>query len=101
MLDFDAGAAQPGVLVLDLHHVINVDTTGLESLETLHRNLARRGATLLLCDVNQQPASLITRAGFINSLGVANLLPDLPAAIERARILLASAATVQPLAPTA
>ncbi len=90
LLEVDAGAAQPGVLVLDLHHVINVDTTGLESLETLHRNLARRGATLILCDVNQQPASLIARAGFINTLGSANLLPDLPAAIERAGFLLAS-----------
>jgi len=90
LLEVDAGAAQPGVLVLDLHHVINVDTTGLESLETLHRNLARRGATLILCDVNQQPASLIARAGFINTLGSANLLPDLPAAIERAGFLIAS-----------
>ena len=92
LLEFDAGAARPGVLVLDLHHVINVDTTGLECLETLHKTLARRGATLILCDVNQQPASLIARAGFINTLGAANLLPDLPAAIERAGILLASAA---------
>ena len=90
LLEVDGGAAQPGVLVLDLHHVINVDTTGLESLETLHKNLARRGATLVLCDVNQQPASLIARAGFINTLGSANLLPDLPAAIERAGFLLAS-----------
>ncbi len=90
LLESDAGAAQPGVLVLDLHHVINVDTTGLETLETLRKSLARHGATLILCDLNQQPASLIARAGFTDTLGVANLLPNLAAALDRARALMAS-----------
>ena len=75
------------VLVLDFHHVINIDTTGLDALAALHRSLTRRGATLVLCDVNQQPRSLITRAGFIDTLGPANLLPNLAAALQRAQQL--------------
>ena len=79
------------VMVLDFHHVINIDTTGLDALAALHRSLKRRGATLVLCDVNQQPRSLITRAGFIDTLEPANLLPNLAAALRRARQLLPAA----------
>jgi SulP family sulfate permease len=71
-------------MVLDLHHVINVDTTGLETLDVLRRTLARRDATLLLCDVNEQPRSLMQRTAFDVALGGANLLPDIPAALLRA-----------------
>ncbi len=52
-------------MVLDLHHVINIDTTGLEALEVLRRALQRRGAQLILCDLNPQPRSIITRTGYL------------------------------------
>jgi SulP family sulfate permease len=85
------GASQPRVLILDLHRVINLDTTCLDALEALHRNLARRGATLVLCDANDQPLSLMRRSGFAVLLGKENLVPDLRAAIGRAEELLKTA----------
>jgi SulP family sulfate permease len=79
----EAGA--PRVLVLDLHQVINLDTTCLDALDALRRGLAKRGGTLLLCDANEQPRSLMLRSGFLAKLGEENLLPDLHAALGRAR----------------
>ena len=76
------------VLILDLHMVINLDSTCLDTLEELHRSLRKRGALLVLCDANEHPLSLMRRSGFIEKLGAENLLPDLPAAINRAGDLL-------------
>jgi SulP family sulfate permease len=86
LLEFDDDA-QSRAMVLDLHHVINIDTTGLDTLEVLRKALARRGAQLILCDLNPQPLSLITRTGYLLDLGLENLLPNLSAALERAAAL--------------
>jgi sulfate permease, SulP family len=80
----------PRVTILDLHHVINMDTTGLETLDTLRRALARRGSHLVLCDVNAQPASLLRRGGLASALGEENIQPDLSAALARAIVLVSS-----------
>ena len=87
LLDFDDEHAGVKAMVLDMHHVINIDTTGLDTLEVLRKALARRGAQLILCDLNPQPRSLITRTGYLVNLGLENLLPDLRAALERAAAL--------------
>jgi SulP family sulfate permease len=65
--------------------VINLDTTCLDALETLRRSLEKRGAVLVLCDVNEQPLSLMRRSGFLWKLEEKNLLPDFTAAVGRAR----------------
>jgi len=88
LLETGDGEAPPRVLILDLHRAINLDTTCLDALEALHRSLEKRGATLLLCDANDQPLSLMRRSGFLEKLGKENLLRDLPAAVNRAEILL-------------
>jgi SulP family sulfate permease len=87
LLDFDDEDAGVKGMVLDMHHVINIDTTGLDTLEVLRKALARRGAQLILCDLNPQPLSLITRTGYLLDLGLENLLPNLAAALERAAAL--------------
>jgi sulfate permease, SulP family len=92
----DAESSQSGedgaaVMVLDLHHVINVDTTGLDSLDMLRRTLAKRGAQLVLADVSAQPLSLMKRSGFLPALGEDNLTADLVTALARARQLLPAA----------
>ncbi len=75
----------PDAVILDLDKVISIDTTGLDILQTLHRNLARRGATLILCDLNEQPASLIQRSGFAARLGEDNVAGNLTDALLRAQ----------------
>jgi len=78
----------PGVVVLEMAKAINVDTTGLDALESLRETLARRGARLILADLNAQPRSLLERAGFIAALGpggVCATLEDALAESARAR----------------
>ena len=52
----------------------------------------RRGATLILCDLNEQPGSLIRRSGFADRLGEENIAGNITDALLRAQ-------TVRPRAP--
>jgi SulP family sulfate permease len=79
------------VLVLEMHQVINLDTTGLDFLETLHRTLHEERRHLVIAGLNAQPASLVRRSGFLQELGERNVVPDLDAALARARELAAQA----------
>ena len=71
-------------------HLVNLDTTGLEGLESLCKNLHRKGCALLLCTLNPQPESLIRRSGFAEEVGINNLCADMYAALARAKVLLPS-----------
>jgi SulP family sulfate permease len=68
-------------LILDLHQMINLDTTGLDSLRGLHRRLRERGCRLLLVAPNEQPLSLLERSGFRDELGAGAIQPSLDAAL--------------------
>lgn len=67
----------PDIVVLDLHWVINMDTTGLDALQSLHRHILEHGDRLVLCAANRQPLSLMKRAGFLEELGDGNLFDSL------------------------
>jgi SulP family sulfate permease len=71
-------------LVLDMHRLISLDTSGLEALEQLLRALRRRQVRLVLARVNEQPLSLMQRAGFDLHLGAENIVPSLEAAYAAA-----------------
>jgi sulfate permease, SulP family len=70
-------------VVLDLHRLISMDTSGLDALIQLHRQLQRRGVVLLLARVNAQPLSLMQRSGFDATLGAGAIVPTLAEAFER------------------
>ncbi|MBP5988599.1 MAG: STAS domain-containing protein [Piscinibacter sp.] len=72
-------------LVLDLHRLISMDTSGLEALEQLRRVLAKRGITLRLAAVNEQPRSLMERAGFAAHVGEAAFSGTLAEALSASR----------------
>jgi len=82
-------ATAPRVIVLDCTGLLSLDTTGLETIDMLRKQLARRGGTLLIAGATEQPLSLLARSGFIERLGADNLLPDLAAAQARAGALAA------------
>ncbi|HNU11643.1 MAG TPA: SulP family inorganic anion transporter [Rubrivivax sp.] len=69
-------------LVLDMHRLISIDTSGIEALEELHRRLQRRGIALVLANVNDQPLSLIRRSGFEERLGPDQIVPTMAAAFD-------------------
>lgn len=78
----------PKVMILELHQVIAIDRTGLETIEGLHRALKRHGGRLILCGVTPQPEASIRRSSFYPVLRKANLLPSLSRALERAHHLI-------------
>jgi SulP family sulfate permease len=69
-------APQTRLVVLDMHRLISMDTSGLEALKQLHRSLQRQGVTLTLVDINEQPLSLIRRSGFEQALGAERVAAD-------------------------
>jgi SulP family sulfate permease len=79
------------MLVLELHRLVSIDTSGLDALVQLRRTLARRDIGLILCEVNDQPLGLIHRSGHEGLLGHDKLAPDLTAALTRARQMLGEA----------
>lgn len=77
------------VLVLDMQKTMNVDTTGLDILDTLQRKLAKNGKTLLISGAGEQPMSLFRRSGFAERIGGEQLPAQFAAALARARELAA------------
>jgi SulP family sulfate permease len=69
------------IVILEMHQVISMDNTGLETLQALQRSLAKRGGTLILCGLNRNPAEQVARAGFMEP---ANVVAHLAAALFRA-----------------
>jgi SulP family sulfate permease len=78
------------VVVLRLRNMTALDATGLHALEKLAERLRKSGRTLLLCGAREQPAHLLERAEFIDHVGETNILPNVSAALDRAREINAS-----------
>jgi SulP family sulfate permease len=81
----DPKRSTPKVTILDMSMLINLDTTGLESLESLHAMLRKRGGILILCALQQQPQSLVQRSGFVYALGADHVVKSLHDAWELAK----------------
>jgi SulP family sulfate permease len=77
----------PKIIILELHQLINMDTSGLDGLKTMLHTLNLHGSQLLLCGTNLQPLDLMRRSGFIDKIGTKNCLIDLKQAIQRAHEL--------------
>ena len=78
----------PDVLILRMRDVLALDATGLDALEDLHEKLERKKKVLILCGPHSQPLFALTRAGFLDRLGLENVCGDMEASLARARILL-------------
>ncbi|MGQ0596526.1 SulP family inorganic anion transporter [Aquabacterium sp.] len=76
------------VVVLEARRLISVDTSGLDALVQLQRSLSRHDVHLVLCEVNEQPMSLLRRTHRDDTLGQDNLVKSLPEALARALTLL-------------
>ena len=81
----------PKVMILEMHQLINIDTSGIDALKALNKSLKKLGSTLIVCAANAQPASLMARSGFIDEIGEENCLNDLPSAFLQAKKVAADA----------
>jgi SulP family sulfate permease len=87
----DSKRSKPKVIILEMHQLINIDTSGIDALKALNRSLNKHGGQLLVCCANSQPSSLMVRSGFIDEIGAENSLETLDMAFERAKKLSADA----------
>ncbi len=72
----------PDVLILEMHQVINLDTTALDALANLHRHIHRSNGRMILVGLNEQPLSLLSRSHFVEQLGTENLAASMTAALQ-------------------
>jgi len=70
-------------VVLDMHRLVSLDTSGLDALTQFRRALKRQGIALVLADLNEQPLSLIGRAGFGAELGAGGIAATTAEALAR------------------
>ncbi len=73
------------IVVLRLRNMTAIDATGLKALDTFRVRLERSGRTLLLCGAREQPARLLQSSHLPEAMGRANILPNVTAALARAR----------------
>src|SRR5690554_4779388 len=75
----------PDTVILDLHRMVHIDTTGLDILNNLRLTLTARGIRLMLVGLNPEPACLLRRAGFKTAMGEDAIMRTLHEALERIR----------------
>jgi sulfate permease, SulP family len=71
------------IIVLRLRHMSALDATGLHALERLAYRCRQKGKTLVLCGARAQPAQLLHQTEFVEHVGDENIVPNIPAALER------------------
>ena len=76
------------VVLLDMQHVMVMDVSGLEVMEEQYKGLARAGKKLVLCGLSGQPLRMLSRAGFLDHVGRANICRGVEEAVDRAEHLL-------------
>ncbi|MBN1779574.1 STAS domain-containing protein [bacterium] len=76
---------KPHVIILRTRNVLMLDATGLRVLETLQKEAEHGGPVLVISGIHAQPLQLLMRSPLYERLGKMNLVPDLNAALERAR----------------
>ncbi len=73
------------IVILRLRNMTAIDATGLHAIEVLNDRLRASGRTLIVCGARQQPAAFLEQAEFIEHVGGRNIVPNVEAALLRAR----------------
>ena len=73
------------IVILRLRNMTALDSTGIHAFEHLYLRLHKTGKTLLLCGARDQPRQILSGSDFLKHVGPGNFLPDVQAALTRAR----------------
>lgn len=74
----------PRVLILRLHLVTAMDATGMNALQSMVERMKKRGGTLIISGIHQQPLQMLRKAGFIEVIGRHNFCATFDDALRRA-----------------
>jgi sulfate permease, SulP family len=74
----ERGPGEP-VVIVDCSHLVQLDTSGLDSLRQLHKAALARGGTLHLENLHEQPGEVVARSGFAAELAANRPSPEVAA----------------------
>lgn len=74
-------------LVLRMRSVNAIDATAMHSLEQLYDSYEKKNIQIILSHVNEQPKSVMDKAGFTKKVGSENFCSHIDEALERAKKL--------------
>ena len=72
-------------MILRLRNMTAIDATGIHAIETFSKRLHESGRTLILCGAMEQPSKLLSGTRFLDRLGRENIMPNVQAALDRAK----------------
>ncbi|MDD6308430.1 MAG: SulP family inorganic anion transporter [Clostridia bacterium] len=75
------------VLILRMRNVPAMDVSGLETIEETYEFCKKKGITLILSHVNEQPLHVLKKADFIAKIGEENICKNIDASLVRAASL--------------
>jgi sulfate permease, SulP family len=73
------------IVILRLRNMTAIDATGIHAIESFSKRLRDSGRTLLLCGAMPQPSRLLSGTRFLDHLGRENVMPNIQAALDRAK----------------
>ena len=76
------------VIIIRMRGVPAMDVTALRSLKMISATCKKRGITLLLSHVQEQPKAMMKKAGFASEVGEENFCSNIDEALSRAESLL-------------
>jgi len=82
------------VVILRLRNMTAIDATGIHAIESFAKRLTESGRTLLLCGAMEQPSKLLQQPRFLDHVGRENIMPNIQAALDRAKFVYESHETL-------
>lgn len=79
------------VVIIRMRGVPAMDISALRSLEKIEATCRKRGITLVLSHVQEQPRNMMEKAGFAGKIGELNFCENIDAALAHAETLVAEA----------
>jgi len=73
------------VVILRLRNMTAIDATGIHAIESFAMRLHESGRALILCGAMEQPSKLLSGSRFLDRVGRENIMPNIQAALDRAR----------------
>ena len=77
----------PPVIIIRLRNMNALDGTGLMAMERVAKSVKASGREIIFCGALPQPKQLIEQSKFAERVGAENVLPNIQAALERARVV--------------
>ena len=73
------------VVILRMRSIPSLDVSALRAMTSVYEHCQKRGITVLFSHVNEQPMSVMKKAGFFETVGEENFLSNIDEALDYAR----------------